>query len=227
MRFLRHAAAVAAKDLRVELRTREIVTTMVFFAAVIVVIFSFAFAEDVASVADVSSGVLWISVAFAGSLGLARAFDRERDGSTMRGLLLSPADRGAIFVGKAVSVLVSMILVEIVVVPLIMILFDAPIGTNLPRLLALLFLTTTAFAIVGSVFAGMLLPTRARAVLLPIALYPILTPAFLAATKGTAAIWIGGKAGMAESAFWLKFLAVYDSLFLLASLWMFESLVVE
>jgi heme exporter protein B len=227
MGFLRHAAAVAGKDLRVELRTREVVTTMVFFATVIVVIASFAFTDAVASVENVASGILWTSVAFAGSLGLARSFDREREGSTMRGMLLAPADRGAIFLGKAVGVAISMLIVEAVVLPLLLILFDAPVGNHLPWLIALLLLTTVAFSIVGSVFAGMLLPTRARAVLLPIALYPILTPAFLAATKGTAAIWIGGKAGLAEADFWLKFLAVYDSLFLLASLWMFESLVVE
>jgi heme exporter protein B len=227
MRFLRHAAAVAAKDLKVELRTREIVTTMVFFAVVIVVISSFAFTDQIASIENTASGLLWIAVAFAGSLGLARAFDREREGSTIRGLLLSPADRGSIFLGKAVGVVVTMLLVEAVVLPLLAVFFGAPVDQRLGWLIALLLLTTIAFAIVGSVLAGMLLPTRARAVLLPIALYPILTPAFLAATKGTAAIWIGGKAGLAEAGFWLKFLAVYDSLFLVASLWMFESLILE
>ena len=145
----------------------------------------------------------------------------------MRGLLLSPADRGAIFLGKAASIALTMLLVEAVVVPLLAVFFGAPVDVRLPWLVSLLVLTTIAFSIVGSVFAGMLLPTRARAVLLPIALYPVLTPAFLAATKGTAAIWIGGKAGMAEADFWLKFLVVYDSLFLVASLWMFESLVLE
>jgi heme exporter protein B len=227
MSFVRHAAAVAWKDLRVELRTREVISTMVFFAVVIVVICSFAFVEKISSVPDTTSGILWISVAFAGSLGLARAFDREREGSTMRGLLLSPASRGAVFVGKAVGVAVTMLIVEAVVVPLLALLFGAPIGTNTGWLLALLALTTVGFAIVGSVFAGMLLPTRARAVLLPIALYPILSPAFLAATKGTAAIWIGGRGGLAEAEFWLKFLAVYDLSFLVTSLWAFESLVVE
>ena len=88
MRFFRHVAAVAWKDLRVELRTREILSTMVFFAAMLVLVCSFAFVEKIQSVADMASGILWIAVAFSGTIGLQRAFERELHGSTMRALLL-------------------------------------------------------------------------------------------------------------------------------------------
>src|SRR4026209_305661 len=91
MRFVRHVAAVAWKDLRVELRTREILSTMIFFAGMLVLICSFAFVEKVPSIADMASGILWIAVAFSGTIGLSRAFERELPGSTMRALLLSPA----------------------------------------------------------------------------------------------------------------------------------------
>src|SRR5215471_19639071 len=119
MGFLRHAALVAWKDIRVELRTREILSTTVFFAIMLVLVCSFAFVEKVQSIGDLASAILWLSVAFAGTLGIGRAFDRELAGNTMRALLLAPSERGAIFVGKAAGVILTMLIVEIVVVPLL------------------------------------------------------------------------------------------------------------
>ena len=226
MRFFRHVAAVAWKDLRVELRTREILSTMVFFAAMLVLICSFAFVEKVPSVADMASGILWIAVAFSGTVGLQRAFERELHGSTMRALLLSPADRGAVLMGKSVGVISVMLIVEAVVVPLLALLVGAPVDRS-PHLLALLLLLVTiGFAVVGSVFAGMLLPTRAREVLLAVILYPVVTPALIAGIKGTAAIWADPPL-LPQALFWIKFLLVFDAIFLVVSLWAFESLVVE
>ncbi len=226
MRFLRHVAAVAWKDLRVELRTREIVSTMVFFAAMIVLMSSFAFVEKVPSVADLASGILWIAVAFSGTIGLMRAFERELHGSTMRALLLSPADRGAVLLGKAVGVVVTMLIVEAVVVPLLALFVGAPIDRSPHLLIALLVLVTIGFAIVGSVFSGMLLSTRSREVLLAVILYPIVTPALIAGIKGSAAIW-AEPAQLPQVYFWIKFLLVFDMIFLAVSLWAFEALVVE
>jgi heme exporter protein B len=226
MRFLRHVAAVAWTDLRVELRTREILSTMVFFAVMLVLICSFAFVEKVPSVADMASGILWISVAFSGTVGLSRAFERELHGGTMRALLLSPADRGAVLLGKAVGVAATMLVVEAVVVPLLAFILNAPAGSS-PGLLALiLVLATIGFAIVGSVFAGMLLPTRAREVLLAVTLYPVVTPALVAGIKGTAAIW-AEPPQLPQAYFWIQFLAVFDAIFIAVSLWAFEAVVVE
>jgi heme exporter protein B len=226
MAFLRHAAVVAWKDLRIELRSREIVFTMGFFAAMLVLVCSFAFVSKVPSIGDLSSGVLWISVAFAGTLGLSRAFERERDHGTMRALLLSPASRSAIFLGKAVGVAVSMLIVELVVVPLCGLLFGANIGAAPHLTILLLVLVTIGYSVVGSTFAGMLLRTRARQVLLAVILYPILTPAIIAGVKGTAAIW-SDPPSVREALFWCKFLAVFDLIFVIVSLWAFESLVIE
>ena len=102
--FFRHVGAVAWKDLRVELRSREIVYTMAFFAALLVVVFSFAFVKEQGVVAEATPGIVWVSVAFAGTVGLGRAFEREREGDTMRALLLAPASRLAVFLGKAVAI---------------------------------------------------------------------------------------------------------------------------
>jgi heme exporter protein CcmB len=227
MGFLRHAATLAWKDLRVEFRSREIVYTMLFFAAIIVLLFSFAFTEGGNQIADVTGGMLWVAVAFAGTLGLSRSFEREREGDTMRGLLLSPADRGAIFLGKALGIVLFMLLVEAVVVPLIAVLFAAPVDRRPAELGGLLLLATVGFATVGSVFSAMLLRTRSREVLLAVVLYPIILPALIAGTKGTAALWMEGGPDLGTAWFWLKFLAVFDAIFIATALWAFESLVVE
>ncbi len=224
--FVRHAAAMAWKDLRVEFRSREILYTMTFFAAMVVLIFSFAFVREDTSAVDVVPGILWVAVAFAGTLGLSRAFDRERESDTMRGLLLAPTSRTAIFAGKAVGIAVFMTVVEAVVVPMTWVLFGAPLFRDLLPLVLLLVLANIGFAVVGSVFAAMLLRSRSRDVLLPVVLYPIVVPLLIAGTKGTAAL-IQPVPDLATAYFWIQFTLVFDAVFLVASLWTFESLVIE
>jgi len=221
--FLRLVGAVVAKDLRVELRSREIVYTMTFFAATVVVVFSFAFVRDQKAVVEAVPGVLWAAVVFAGTIGLGRAFDREREGDTLRALLLSPTPRLAVFLGKAAAVAVLVIAVEVVVLPVTILLFNLDIGVGAAHLFLALVLGAIGFALVGTVFAAMLLRVRSRDVLLPVVLYPILVPMFMAGTKTTAALLTGST----EAWFWTQFLAVYDAMFLLASLWTFEALVIE
>ena len=224
--LLGHALAVAAKDLKVEARSREIVYTMAFFAAMVVLLFSFAFKDSTDDPSVVISGLVWISVIFAGTLGLSRAFDRERENDTMRGLLLSPIPRTAIFLGKSVSIAVFMLIVQAVVLPMAALLFAVDVFANPAELMGLLALATIGVSTVGSTFAAMLLRTRARDVLLPVVLYPILVPLFMAATFGTMAI-LPPEFDLQTAHFWIKFLVVYDALFVAASLWIFESLVIE
>jgi heme exporter protein B len=227
--FLRHVATIAWKDLRVELRSREIIFNMAFFAAMIVVLFSFAFLKEAKDgqmvvVAEVTPGFVWIAVLFSATIGMGRAFDRERESDTMRGLLLSPAPRTAIFLGKAVGLFLLMGMVEVVVVPMVWIFFGSPLFADPVAMSSLIVLATAGVAVIGSVFAAMLMRTRARDVLLPVVLYPILVPLFIAAIKGTSAI----LGDMPEDAwFWIRFLLVYDSLFVVAALWTFESVVIE
>ena len=222
--FFRLVGAVAGKDLRVELRSREIVYTMAFFAAVVVVVSSFSFVKDQKGLREAVPGVMWGAVLFAGTIGLGRAFDREREGDTMRALLLSPAPRLAVFVGKTVAVTALVVAVELIVVPLTLLLFNLDLGASLGHLVLVLVLGAIGFAVVGSVFAAMLLRVRSRDVLLPVVLYPILIPMFMAGTKATAALLAGDPS---DAWFWTQFLTVYDALFLIASLWTFEALVIE
>lgn len=221
--FLRTAGLVAAKDLKVELRSREVVYTMAFFAAVIVAVFSFSFVKDQQALTAAVPGVAWSAVVFAGTLGLGRAFDREREGDTMRALLLSPAPRLAVFLGKAAAVALLVVAVEAVVLPLSLLFFNLDLGSGVWLLVLTLVLGAIGFAVVGTVFAAMLLRVRSRDVLLPVVLYPVLVPMIMAGTKATAAILVGDG----DAWFWTRFLVVYDAAFLMVSLWTFEALVIE
>jgi ABC-type transport system involved in cytochrome c biogenesis permease component len=165
-------------------------------------------------------------VTFSGTLGLSRAFDRERHNDTMRALLLSPVDRGAVFLGKALGIAMFMLLVEAAMVPLVALLFDAPIDRQPGELMLLLTLVTIGFATVGSVFAATLMRSHAREVLLPVMLYPVIIPALIGGCKGTSAIWMAPPE-VDVALFWIKFLAVFDAIFIMVALWAFESLVVE
>ncbi len=228
--FLHYVKVLAAKDVRVEFRSREIIYTMSFFAAMVVLLFSFAFLKQSATsnemmdVSELSPGFVWVAVLFAGTLGLSRAFDRERETGTMRALLLSPIPRAAIFLGKSVAIAIMVTVVQLVVVPLVVLFFDAPLFNHPASLLCALVLGTIGFAVVCSVFAAMLLKTGSRDVLLPVVLYPILVPLFIAAIKATSASLEGA---LGDAWFWVRFLAVYDTIFLVAALWTFESLVIE
>jgi heme exporter protein B len=226
MSLIRQAARVAGKDLRIELRSREIFYTMAFFGALIVVVFSFAFPRNIDLVRGAAPGMLWVSIAFAGTIGLGRAFDRERENDTLRALLLAPVPRLAVFIGKAISIAVLVLAVAVVVVPMLAVFLGAPLlGEPLP-LIVVLVLGAVGFAVVGSVFAATLLKVRSRDVLLPVVLYPILVPMFVAGSYTTEAL-MAKQPDLDAAWYWIGFLGIYDAAFLVLSLWIFESLVIE
>jgi heme exporter protein CcmB len=224
--LLRHAARVAWKDLRIELRSREIVYTMTFFGALLVVIFAFAFPRDVRAVRGSLPGMLWTAIAFTGTIGLGRGFDRERENDTMRALLLAPVPRLAVFLGKAMSTALLVLAVAAVCAPLLALFLDAPLF-RFPLLIALIVvLGASGIAVTGSVFAATLLKVRSRDVLLPVILYPLLVPLFVAGTKCTAAL-LAEIPNLDAAWYWIEFLGIYDASFLVLSVWIFESLVIE
>jgi len=226
MSLLRHAARVAWKDLRIELRSREIVYTMAFFAALLVVIYSFAFPRDVRAIRGSVPGMLWVAIAFTGTIGLGRAFDRERENDTMRALLLSPVPRLAVFLGKAIATAALVLAVAVVCAPLLAVFLDAPLFNHPGPLVLVIVLGSIGFAVVGSVFAATLLKVRSRDVLLPVILYPLLIPLFVAGTKCTAAL-VAEIPNFDAAWYWMEFLGIYDAAFLVLSVWIFDSLVIE
>ena len=225
MTFLGAALAVARKDLRIEARAREIVYAMIFFSALVVLLFAFAFTREGISDRNAVAGVLWIAVALTGTMGQGRAMDREREGNTMRALLLAPIDRSAIYVGKLLGITAFMLLAELCCVPLIALFFDVPLLAVAPQLFVLLLLGTVGFAAVGSLFAAMLMRARARDVLLGILLYPVVIPILLAGVRATQALLAVPEPDFETAWLWGKFVLVFDGIFLVVALWVYEPLV--
>lgn len=225
-RFFRAAWLVARKDLTVEVRSRELLATTAFFAVSCVLVFAFALVREGRAVADAAAGILWIAIAFAGTLALGRAFERERYNDTLRALMLAPVDRPAIYVGKLLAILAVLGAVELLLVPLVMLLFQAPLLERPLLTGALLLLGTIGFCAVGTLFAAMLVRTRSRDVLLPVVLYPITIPVIIAGVRGTAAV-LASPPDEPMAQLWIAILAFFDLVFVVLSLWTFEPLMTE
>jgi heme exporter protein CcmB len=224
--FARAAWLVFRKDVTVEVRSRETLATTLFFAVSAVLVFAFALVKEGRVVADAAAGILWIAIAFSGTLALGRTFERERYTDTLRALMLAPADRPAIYVGKLLGVIALMFVAEIVLVPLVALLFDARLLQR-PLLAAGLLMTgTIGFAAVGTLFAAMLVRARSRDVLLPVMLYPITIPVIIAGVRGTAAL-AEAVPDEAMALFWLALLAFFDTVFVTLALWTFEPLMTD
>jgi heme exporter protein CcmB len=226
MQFLRTAWLVMQKDLTVEARSREVIFTTVFFAVLCVLVFAFGLVRDGKPVDEVSPAILWVTIAFAGTLALGRAFERERQNDTLRALLMAPADRPAVYVGKLLGIAALLSAMEMVVVPLLMLLFQAPLLAHPLPMLALLASGTIGYAAVGTLFAAMLVRSRSRDVLLPILLYPITIPVIIAGVRGTAAL-IAPEPEIAMARTWISMLAFFDVVFITLSLWTFEPLMTD
>lgn len=226
MSFTRAALLVMRKDLTVEVRSREVLYTTLFFAVACILIFAFALVREGRAPDDVAAGLLWIAIAFAGSLALGRTFERERQTDTLRALLLVPAPRPAIYVGKLLGFLALLGLTEGVLVPLVALFFHAPVLAHPLHLGALLVTGSLGYGAVGTLFAAMLAGARSRDVLLPVLLYPIAIPVIIAGVRGTAAIF-QPTPDLAMAQFWIALLACFDVVFVTLSLWTFEPLMTE
>lgn len=224
--FIRVVWAIARKDLVIEARSREIVYTSIFFGMSAVLVFVFALVREGRAMTEAAAGILWIAIAFAGTLVLSRTFERERHAETLRGLLLAPVDRPAVFVGKLAGILMLLFVLEAVLVPLVALMFQAGLLSRPLPMLALLGTGTTGFAAVGTVFAAMLGRARSRDVLLPVLLYPITIPVIIAGVQGTVAL-LSSPPDLAMVRFWIALLVFFDAVFLTLALWTFEPLMTE
>ena len=224
--FFKVALLVLKKDLAIEARSLEIVYATLFFAVSCVLIFSVAFVKEGVPAEDAASGILWIALAFSGTLALGRTFERERYTDTLRALMLAPSDRPAIYVGKLLGMVLMMLATVAVLLPMVAFLFRAPLFSR-PLLLAeLLVLGAVGFAAVGTLFAAMLVRTRIRDVLLPILLYPITVPVIIAGVRGTSAL-VQAPPDEAVAMLWIGLLTAFDVVFVTLALWTFEPLMTE
>lgn len=224
--FVRIVWLVVRKDLTVEVRSREVIYTTLFFAVTVVLVFAFALVKEGRALGDAAAGILWIAIAFAGTLALGRTFERERQAETLRALLLAPADRPAIYVGKLVGIVALLVATELVLVPLIAFLFQAPLFSRPLWLTAVLLTGTLGYCAVGTLFAAMLVRARSRDVLLPVLLYPITIPVIIAGVRGTAAL-LEPTPDVAIVRFWVSLLVAFDTVFVTLALWTFEPLMTD
>lgn len=226
MKFFRAVWTIARKDLVIEARSRELAYTTLFFAVSVVLVFSFSFVVEGVPLTDAAAGILWVAIAFSGTLALGRTFERERQADTLKALLLSPTQRPAVYLGKLAGVLLLMIAVETVMVPLVGVMFQAPMGRAPFLLMGLLLTGTLGFAAVGTLFAAMLVRAHSRDVLLPVLLYPITVPLVIAGVRGTASI-LAAEPNLAVAQAWLSMLVFFDAVFLTLALWVFGPVMSE
>jgi len=182
-RYVEQVAAIVRKDLLIELRTREASTAMVVFAIMAVVMFNFALRLRVDSLRPLVPGILWVTLVFAGTLGLSRSMSAEQTNQCMDGLLLGPCDHSAIFVGKAVANAVFMLIVALIVVPVMAVLFDESLIQSGVALTVVI--GVVGYAGAGTLIAAMAASTRAREVFLPILLFPLALPLVVASVVAT------------------------------------------
>jgi len=181
--FFRALWAVVWKDLAAEWRSRELLTAMLVFALLVIMIFNFALELDAKARANVTSGVLWVTFAFAGTLGLNRSMATEKDRGCLDGLLLAPVDRSAIYFGKAIGNLIFMFVVEVIVLPIYSILYN--VNLFQPGLLLVILLGSIGYVAVGTLLSTMAVQARTRDILLPILLFPLVIPVLIAAVKAS------------------------------------------
>ena len=225
-RFFTVALLIMRKDLRVETRSRELFLTTLFFSVSTVLVFAFGFVRDGRPVENAVAGILWIAIAFAGTLALGRTFERERYHDVLRALLLAPVDRPAIYVGKLLGILALLAAVEVVIVPLVALLFQAPLFRQPILTFLLLSLGTLGFSAVGTLFGAMLVRARSRDVLLPVLLYPITIPVIIAGVRGIAVL-LQPEVDVAMARAWIGMLVFFDVVFITLSLWTFGPVMPE
>lgn len=220
--FLRPIGVLVWKDILLELRSRELILSMLIFGLVVVVVFNFALNVTPQRAVAVAPGILWVAFAFAGVLAMNRAFAMEREQGGLDGLLLTPASRDSIFLGKATAIFLFMLLVEAILLPIFAGLLNFS-AASLTLVLTIL-LATVGFALVGSLFSAIAVQTKSREILLPVLFFPVILPVIVGAVQATK-LAIGGES-IVGIGHWLPLIGAFDALFLVICPWAF-SMVVE
>jgi heme exporter protein B len=219
--FCSQVLAILGKDIRYELRSKQTWLGMGLFALLVFVIFNFAFDLRVENRAAVAPGALWVAFVFASLLGLGRTIAAEREGGSLDRLLLCPVDRRAIYLAKLLGNLLFIGIVELVALPIFAALFSVPLLSG--ELLPVVLLGTLGVAIIGTLFSAMTAATRARELLLPLLVFPLIVPVVIAAVRATGALMITAP----DEPPWLGLLAAFDVIFLSLALLTFSYVIEE
>jgi heme exporter protein B len=221
--FWRKVGAITWKDALTELRTKEVVFTVLVFAILVIVIFNFAFGTTAEAMALVGPGILWVTFAFSGVLSLNRAFVTEREAGCLEGLMAAPMSREAVYIGKMLGSLISMLVVEIVALPIFALFFNLNVFS--PPIIVITLLATIGFVAVGTLFSALAVNTRAREMVLPILFLPIVVPVIIAAVKASGLALTGGS--WSDMFQWLQIIVAFDVIFLVVCYLVFGFVIEE
>jgi heme exporter protein B len=217
------ARTILLKDLRLELRTKESVPAMTLFTLTVYVLFHFGLDRDSLD-GELASGVLWVTLLLAAVIGVSRLFAAEREQGGIDGLLLAPVDRTSLFLAKSAALFLFLVAVEIVAVPAFGLLLLGPdLGGALPVLLAILALGDLGIAAVGALVAALAAETRARELIVPLLLLPLLVPVLIACAQATEPLFRQEQEAE-DLGRWLALLTLYDVVFVLLSVAVFDYL---
>lgn len=223
MTYWRKVQAIVWKDALSEMRTREIISSVLVFALLVIVTFNFAFNASREVLAVVAPGILWIAFTFAGVLSLARTFVMEKEGDCLEGLLVCPVSREVIYLGKMLGSLLFMVVVEAIALPVFAFLFNLPVLS--PQLIIITLLTTVGFAAVGTLFSALAVNTKAREMILPVLFLPVVVPLIISAVNASGLAILGESwAGLAS---WLEIIVAFDVVFMVASFLVFNFVIEE
>jgi heme exporter protein B len=221
--YWRALTTIVWKDLSAEWRTRNLISSMLVFSILIILIFNFALELETRTGAAINSGILWVTLIFAGVTGLNHSMPSEKDMTCLDGLLLAPVDRTVIYFGKAISIWLIMMLVAAILLPLYSILYN----TNLfiPGLILTISLGTAGYALSGTLLSSLAMQSRTRDLLLPIVLFPVVFPLLLSAVKASSAFL--QALPQTDAQLWVSLLVVFDVLFAGLGLILFDPIMEE
>jgi heme exporter protein B len=223
MKFLRRTLAVAAKDLRSEIRSKEAVNASVSFALVILLLFSFAFDLEPEQIRDIAGGLLWLIFAFAGTLILNRSFARELVNDCLDALLASPVSGAELFFGKCLANYVLLVIVECISLPFFAVFYDVRLP-HLGLLFVVMLLGSWGITVIGTMFSAMTVNLRLRELMLPTLVYPMLVPALIGAIELSRVLITNGK--LAENFIWFRILVAFNVIFTILALALVEIVLV-
>jgi len=223
--YFKKVGAIVWKDIVIELRTKEMITSMLVFSILVIVIFNFAFDPGSSALKESAPGILWVAFCFAGMLGLSRSFVAESEKNCLQGMMLCPVDRSAIYLGKMLGNFIFMTVIELLTLPVFFVFFDIPVTDKTPIIFLIVGLGTLGFVTVGTIVSAMSVNTKAREVLLPILLFPLIVPILIASVKSTGKI-LDGKT-LADISGWVELVAGFDIIFLVVCFLTFEYAIEE
>jgi heme exporter protein B len=208
------------KDLISEMRSRENISSMFFFALIVILIFSFSFSMDQQTAKELMPGIMWVAFVFTGIIGLGKSFTAELQNDCLENLQMNPIPRGAIYLGKLASNLLFMLIVEVILFPLFVIFFNLDVFEKIPLFVLILTVGTLGVSAVGTLFSAMTVQIRAREVMLPILLLPLIVPVMIGAVEATGGVLRSEPISLYRQ--WIELLIIFDVIFTIVSFWVFE-----